>query len=189
MIICQTPFRVSFFGGGTDWPEFFLKHGGAVLGTTIDKYIYHSMTSFYSALFDYSIRLAYKRVECIKSVDHIEHRPFREILRHFNITRDIEISLASDLPAYTGLGSSSSFTGAIDFPPRPIFAAAALVISITRPACVGPRSLTLTSTVLLFFVLVTFTIVPNASEGCAAVSLLWLNTSPLAVLRPASLSE
>ena len=85
--------------------------------------------------------------------------------------------------------TTSSFTGAIDFLPSPIFAAAAFVISMTRPACAGPRSLILTSTVLLLFVFVTFTVVPNAREGCAAVSLLWLNTSPLAVLRPASLSE
>jgi D-glycero-alpha-D-manno-heptose-7-phosphate kinase len=110
MIICQTPFRISFFGGGTDWPEFFLQHGGAVLGTTIDKYIYHAMTSFYSHLFDYSIRLAYRKVECIKSVDDIEHRPFREILKYFGITRDVEINLAADLPSFSGLGSSSSFT-------------------------------------------------------------------------------
>jgi D-glycero-alpha-D-manno-heptose-7-phosphate kinase len=110
MIICQTPFRISFFGGGTDWPQFYRDHGGAVLGATIDQHIYHCTTLFHSRLFDYSIRLAYRKVECVRSLDEIEHRAFREILRHFNITRDIEISLASDLPAYTGLGTSSSFT-------------------------------------------------------------------------------
>lgn len=110
MIICQTPFRISFFGGGTDWPEFFLEHGGAVLGTAIDKFIFHSATSFPSRLFDYSIRLAYRKVECAKSIDQIEHRPFREILRHFGIFRDIEINLAADLPSFSGVGSSSSFT-------------------------------------------------------------------------------
>ncbi len=109
MIICQTPFRISFFGGGTDWPEFFLEHGGAVLGTAIDKFIFHSATSLRSALFDYAIRLAYRKVECVKSVDDIQHRPFREILRHFNIVRDIEITLAADLPSFSGVGSSSSF--------------------------------------------------------------------------------
>ncbi len=110
MIICQTPFRISFFGGGTDWPEFYGEHGGAVLGATIDQHLYHSATPFHSQLFDYSIRLAYRNVECVRSLDEIQHRPFREILRHFGITRDIEISLASELPAYTGIGSSSSFT-------------------------------------------------------------------------------
>ncbi len=110
MIISKTPFRVSFFGGGTDWPQFYRHHGGAVLGTTIDRYLYHCATAFHSQLFDYSIRLAYRRVECVSGLDEIEHRPFREILRHFSISRDIEISLAADLPAHTGLGTSSSFT-------------------------------------------------------------------------------
>jgi D-glycero-alpha-D-manno-heptose-7-phosphate kinase len=110
MIICQTPFRVSFLGGGTDWPAFFRDHGGAVLGGTIDQYLYHCATRFPSRLFDYAIRLAYRKVECVRTLDEIEHRPFREILRHFGIARDIEISLASDLPASTGLGASSSFT-------------------------------------------------------------------------------
>jgi D-glycero-alpha-D-manno-heptose-7-phosphate kinase len=110
MIICQTPLRVSFFGGGTDFPEFFEQHGGAVLAAAIDKYIYHSVTQFPSALFDYSIRLAYRKVECVKNVSEIEHGPFREILKSLDIERDVEISLAADLPAFSGLGSSSSFT-------------------------------------------------------------------------------
>ena len=110
MIICQTPFRISFFGGGTDWPEYFTEHGGAVLGTAIDRYIYHSVTPLYSKLFDHSIRLAYRKVECVKNVRDIEHRPFREILTYFGIERDIEISLSADLPSFSGLGSSSSFT-------------------------------------------------------------------------------
>ncbi|GAB4119354.1 MAG: GHMP kinase [Acidobacteriota bacterium] len=110
MIISRTPLRISFFGGGTDFPEFFREHGGAVLGTAIDKYIYHCVTRFPSELFDYSIRLAYRSTECVRSVDEIEHRPFREILKHFGLERDVEISLAADLPAFSGLGSSSSFT-------------------------------------------------------------------------------
>jgi len=110
LLIAQTPLRVSFFGGGTDFPQFFLQHGGAVLGTAIDKYIYHCVTHFPSRLFDYSIRLAYRRVECVKSLDDVEHGPFREVLRYLNIDRDVEISLAADLPSSTGLGSSSSFT-------------------------------------------------------------------------------
>lgn len=110
MIICQTPLRISFFGGGTDFPEFFERHGGAVLAAAIDKSIYHSVTRFPSPLFDYSIRLAYRKVECVTSLDDIEHAPFREALRSFGIKRDVEISLAADLPSFAGLGSSSSFT-------------------------------------------------------------------------------
>ncbi len=110
MIICKTPFRISFFGGGTDWPEFFEEYGGAVLGSAIDSSIYHSVSHFHSGLFDYSVRLAYRKVECVQSVHDIEHRPFREILKAFGITKDIEINLAADLPNLSGLGSSSSFT-------------------------------------------------------------------------------
>lgn len=110
MIICQTPLRISFFGGGTDFPEFFEEHGGAVLAGAIDKYLYHCVTRFPSALFDYSIRLSYRKVECVKQIDDIEHAPFREILRSLDIERDVEIHLAADLPAFSGLGSSSSFT-------------------------------------------------------------------------------
>ena len=110
MLIAQTPLRVSFFGGGTDLPEFFTQHGGAILGTAIDKYIYHSVTHFPSRLFDYSIRLAYRKVECVGSLDEVQHGPFREVLRFLNIERDVEISLAADLPSSSGLGSSSSFT-------------------------------------------------------------------------------
>jgi D-glycero-alpha-D-manno-heptose-7-phosphate kinase len=109
MILCKTPLRVSFLGGGTDFPEFFRKHGGAVLGTAIDKYIYHSVMPFHSRLFDYSVRIAYRDVECVKSVGDIKHAPFREVLKHVGIERDVEISLTSDLPSFSGLGSSSSF--------------------------------------------------------------------------------
>jgi D-glycero-alpha-D-manno-heptose-7-phosphate kinase len=110
VLIAQTPLRVSFFGGGTDLPEFFTQHGGAILGTAIDKYIYHSVTHFPSRLFDYSIRLAYRKVECVGSLDEVQHEPFRAVLRFLNIERDVEISLAADLPSSSGLGSSSSFT-------------------------------------------------------------------------------
>lgn len=110
MIICQTPMRVSFFGGGSDFPEFFQDHHGAVLATAIDKYIYHFITYFHSHLFNYSIRLAYSKVECVSKLGDIQHAPFREILRAMNVKRDVEISLAADLPSFSGLGSSSSFT-------------------------------------------------------------------------------
>lgn len=110
MIIVRTPLRISFFGGGTDFPEFFSKNGGAVLGTAIDKYIYHTLSHVPSWFFDHKIRFAYRKVEFANSLEDIEHIPFREILRHCNVLKDIEVNLASDLPAFSGLGSSSSFT-------------------------------------------------------------------------------
>jgi D-glycero-alpha-D-manno-heptose-7-phosphate kinase len=110
MIITRTPLRVSLFGGGTDFPDFFSSHGGAVLGTAIDKYIYHTVSHLPSWLFDHKIRFAYRKVEHVKSLDELEHRPFREILRHCGVVKDVEVNLASDLPSFSGLGSSSSFT-------------------------------------------------------------------------------
>lgn len=110
MIIVRTPLRISFFGGGTDFPEFFSENGGAVLGTAIDKYIYHTVSHVPSWLFNHKIRFAYRKVEFANNLDEIEHVPFREILRHCGVHKDIEVNLASDLPAFSGLGSSSSFT-------------------------------------------------------------------------------
>src|SRR3954462_14826501 len=110
MIIVRTPLRVSFFGGGTDFPDFFSNHGGAVLGMAIDKYIYHTVSHLPSWLFDHKIRFAYRKVEHARSLDDIEHRPFREILRYCGVMQDVEVNLASDLPSFSGLGSSSSFT-------------------------------------------------------------------------------
>jgi D-glycero-alpha-D-manno-heptose-7-phosphate kinase len=111
MIITQTPFRISFFGGGTDYPAYFEQHGGgAVLGTAIDHSAYLSVSRFYSRLFDYSIRIAYRKVECVSSLEQIEHAPFRECLRHCGITSDVEINYTGELPSFSGLGSSSSFT-------------------------------------------------------------------------------
>lgn len=109
MIITQTPLRISFLGGGTDYPEYFLKHGGAVLGTAVDKSAYFSMSHFYSRLFDYTIRIAYRQVECVRTLDELQHAPFRECLRWAGITQDIEINHAGELPSFTGLGSSSAF--------------------------------------------------------------------------------
>lgn len=110
MIIIQTPLRVSFLGGGTDFPEFFAENGGAVLGSSIDKYIYHTISKFPSWLFEHNIRFSYRKVEQVKHLDEIEHTPFKEILREYEVKSDIEVNLASDLPSFTGLGSSSSFT-------------------------------------------------------------------------------
>lgn len=110
MIITQTPFRISFFGGGTDYPDYFEKNGGgAVLGTAINHSAYLSVSRFYSRLFDYSIRIAYSRVECVNSLEEIEHAPFRECLRKCGISTDVEINYSGELPSFSGLGSSSSF--------------------------------------------------------------------------------
>jgi D-glycero-alpha-D-manno-heptose-7-phosphate kinase len=109
MIITKTPFRISFFGGGTDYPEHFCQHGGAVLGTAIDKCTYLAATPFYSQLFDYAIRLAYRQVECVSDLESIEHAPFRECLRWVGIHRNIELDCMASLPSSVGLGTSSSF--------------------------------------------------------------------------------
>ena len=109
MLITQTPLRISFFGGGTDYPEHFEKHGGAVLGSAIDKSAYFAISKFYSRMFDYSIRIAYRKVECVAHLNDIEHVPFRECMRYAGAHRDIEINHSAEMPAFTGLGSSSSF--------------------------------------------------------------------------------
>jgi D-glycero-alpha-D-manno-heptose-7-phosphate kinase len=109
VIISETPLRISFLGGGTDYPEYFNKHGGSVLGTAIDKFGYISVSRFYSRLFDYSIRIAYRQVECVNTLDEIQHAPFRECLRWCGLERDVEVHNTAELPAFTGLGSSSTF--------------------------------------------------------------------------------
>jgi len=110
MIISKTPLRISFFGGGSDIPEYYNIYGGAILGFAINKYIYHTASRFPSELFDYSVRISYSKVECVRNTSEILHAPFREILRIMNIHRDVEIHIASDLPSFSGLGSSSAFT-------------------------------------------------------------------------------
>lgn len=110
MIIVRTPLRVSLFGGGTDFPEYFLAHGGGVIGSSIDKYIYHTISRFPSWLFEHKIRFSYSAVEHVVNIEDLKHRPFKEILKYHQVFENIEVNLASDLPSFTGLGSSSSFT-------------------------------------------------------------------------------
>jgi D-glycero-alpha-D-manno-heptose-7-phosphate kinase len=110
MIISRAPLRISFFGGGTDYPEYFLREGGAVLATAVDKYSYVTASPFQSHLFDYGLRVSYRKVELVKSVDDIEHNVYRECLRLCGLQRDLELHNVADLPAFTGLGSSSAFT-------------------------------------------------------------------------------
>ena len=110
MLISRAPVRISFFGGGTDYPEYFLHHGGAVLATAIDKFSYVTASPFPSHLFDYLIRVSYRKVELVKTVDAIEHKVYRECLKFCGLDKDIELHNVADLPAFTGLGSSSAFT-------------------------------------------------------------------------------
>lgn len=107
----RTPVRVSFFGGGSDYPEFFLKHGGgAVLGSSIDKYSYITASSFLGKLFNHKIRVSYKVVEDVEKVADIQHAVYREALKFCDIERDIELHNVADIPSYSGMGSSSTFT-------------------------------------------------------------------------------
>lgn len=110
MIITRTPLRVSFFGGGTDFPEFFQEEGGAVVSAAINRYSYQIVSEFPSSLFDYAIRISYSRGELVKSLEEIQHPVFRACLQRCGLERDVELHVATDLPAFTGLGSSSSFT-------------------------------------------------------------------------------
>lgn len=109
MIISRTPVRISFFGGGTDYPDFYKNYRGAVLGTTINKYIYVSVNTL-SEFFDHRIRLGYSKTELVKTIDQIEHPSVRECLRFMKIDGFLDVHIFSDLPAMTGTGSSSAFT-------------------------------------------------------------------------------
>ncbi len=106
MIITRTPFRVSFCGGGSDLPAFYKKHGGCVLSTAIDKYMYLSVHPSFDAK---TTALKYSKTEVVQEIDKIEHGYFRTILKKFGI-QGVELTSTADVPAGTGLGSSSSFT-------------------------------------------------------------------------------
>ena len=109
MIISRTPFRVSFFGGGTDFPDWFHEHGGAVLATTIDKYCYISVREL-PPFFDHRFRVVYSIVENVHEVAEIAHPAVRAVLQRLEVDRGLEIHHDGDLPARAGLGSSSAFT-------------------------------------------------------------------------------
>lgn len=109
MIISRTPFRVSFFGGGTDYPGWYKENKGAVLATTIDKYCYITCR-YLPPFFEHKSRIIYSKMEHTHTIDEIDHPSVREVLRFLNIQDGIEIHHDGDLPARTGLGSSSSFT-------------------------------------------------------------------------------
>ncbi|MBA7648253.1 D-glycero-alpha-D-manno-heptose 7-phosphate kinase [subsurface metagenome] len=109
MIISRTPFRISFFGGGTDYPVWYRENGGAVLGTTIDKYCYITCR-YLPPFFEHKHRIIYSQMEQVQDIEEIRHPSARETLKFMEITEGMEIHHDGDLPARTGLGSSSSFT-------------------------------------------------------------------------------
>lgn len=109
MIITRTPFRISFFGGGTDYPDWYRQHGGAVLATTIDKYCYITCRHL-PPFFEHKHRIVYSRIENVQHHDQIEHPAVRAVLGWNNTTEGLEIHHDGDLPARSGLGSSSAFT-------------------------------------------------------------------------------
>jgi D-glycero-alpha-D-manno-heptose-7-phosphate kinase len=108
MIISRTPYRISFFGGGTDYPSWYRSYGGQVIATTIDKYCYIS-ARYLPPFFDHNFRIVYSRIENCRTIDEIEHPAVRECLRYLNFEQGLEIHHDGDLPARSGLGSSSSF--------------------------------------------------------------------------------
>lgn len=107
MIITQTPFRMSFFGGGTDFPDFYKEHGGAVISTTFDKYCYVNVRHL-PRFFDYSTELSYARTERVNRIEDIEHPAIREAMKYLDM-HEIRLTYEADLPARSGLGTSSSF--------------------------------------------------------------------------------
>jgi D-glycero-alpha-D-manno-heptose-7-phosphate kinase len=106
MIIVQTPLRVSFFGGGTDFPSFYNSEGGCVLTSSIDKYIFVTVKQ----RFDDFLRIGYTKTEIVETVDQVQHELIREALRKTNIKRGVEITTMGDIPSGSGLGSSSAVT-------------------------------------------------------------------------------
>ena len=109
MIISRTPFRISFFGGGTDYPVWYRENGGRVISTTIDKYCYVTLREL-PPFFKYKHLLRYFEREEANTVDEIKHPSIRECLKYLNMNKNIELVHHADLPAQSGLGSSSTFT-------------------------------------------------------------------------------
>ena len=107
MIISRTPLRMSFIGGGSDLPGFYREHGGAVLSTAINKYVYVNINK----KFDDGVRVAYSRTEEVSNVAEIEHELFKATFQQMGLTGGVEVATIADIPSRgTGLGSSSSFT-------------------------------------------------------------------------------
>ncbi|HOX15140.1 MAG TPA: hypothetical protein PLP18_03340 [Smithellaceae bacterium] len=109
MIITRTPFRISFFGGGTDFPNWYRDNGGVVLSTTIDKYCYVNCR-FLPPFFSHKHRIVYSKSEQVNTIDEIQHPAVRETFRFMNVKNGLELHHDGDLPARSGIGSSSAFT-------------------------------------------------------------------------------
>lgn len=109
MLMSRTPLRVSLFGGGTDYPEYFTNRRGAVVGLAIDKYIYIAALKL-SGIQTFHYRIAYSQVELVDSIKDIQHKAVRAAFDHYRIVRPIDLSVMSDMPASSGLGSSSAFS-------------------------------------------------------------------------------
>ncbi len=110
MIITRTPLRISFFGGGTDIPEFYKKHGGQVLSTTINKYLYITCRHM-PPFWEYKHRFVYgSNTEFVSELDEIDHPSIRETLRFLHVDYGVDMHYNTDIPARSGMGSSSSFT-------------------------------------------------------------------------------
>ncbi len=108
MIICRTPLRISFFGGGSDYKEWVDSEQGIVLSTTIDKYVYITLREL-PKFFNHNYRVVYSKIESVKTINEIEHHAIKGILKNFNHKNGLEIHYDSDLPARSGMGSSSAF--------------------------------------------------------------------------------
>jgi D-glycero-alpha-D-manno-heptose-7-phosphate kinase len=109
MVISRTPFRISFFGGGTDYPVWYRENGGAVLASTINKYCYISCR-YLPPFFEHKSRIIWSKIEFIKDVSEIQHPSVRACLRFMKVSKGVEIHHDGDIPARTGMGSSSAFT-------------------------------------------------------------------------------
>lgn len=109
MVITKTPYRISFFGGGTDYPQWSQSYGGAILGTTIDKYSYQ-ICRFLPPFFDHKHRVVYSKTELVNDVSEIQHPSVRETIKFLGIQDGIEIHYHGDLPARSGMATSSAFT-------------------------------------------------------------------------------
>jgi D-glycero-alpha-D-manno-heptose-7-phosphate kinase len=109
MVISRTPYRISFFGGGTDYPAWYRQHGGSVLAATINKYCYLTCR-YLPPFFEHRTRVMYSIIEMCQEVEEIRHPSVRETLRYLKIDRGMEIHHDGDLPSRSGMGSSSSFT-------------------------------------------------------------------------------
>ena len=108
MIISKTPFRVSFFGGGTDFPKYFNENGGCVIGSTIDKYCYVSVRKL-EKIFKYKYRIVWSENEILNDFSRSNNPIIRAVLKEVKLKKNCEIHFQADLPKNTGLGSSSSF--------------------------------------------------------------------------------